>query len=245
MFEDATFDARGAVSSRTPRWMLLTFTLNCAAVSTMIVLPLLFPQALPSMLLHSILYTPPVEHVIVAQHEIRQTVASQAPTIAYTNAAQQLTPSTRPGDRGDAAPSNEAIDLNGEQEALGVGKGSVTSLFTSSRPIVKVETPAAVRVSMGVSEGLLLERMNPSYPEIARRLHIAGTVVLAATISKTGRIEDLRVLSGHPMLRQAAIEAVKNWRYRPYLLNGQPVEVETTIEIHFTLAQMGSLNRLD
>jgi protein TonB len=90
---------------------------------------------------------------------------------------------------------------------------------------------------MGVSEGLLLERVNPSYPEIAKRLHIAGTVALAATISKTGRIEDLRVLSGHPMLREAAIEAVKNWRYRPYSLNGEPVEVETTIEIHFTLAQ--------
>ena len=94
-----------------------------------------------------------------------------------------------------------------------------------------------MRVSMGVSEGLLLERMNPSYPEIARRLHIGGTIALGATISKSGRIEDLRVLSGHPLLREAAIEAVKNWRYRPYLLNGQPVEVETTIEIHFTLAQ--------
>ena len=208
----------------------------------MVVPPLLYPQALPGLLLRSILYTPPVERAIATQHEIRPTAASQTPTAAYTPPVQRLTLGFSHVNHGESAPLNEAIDLNGIDlnggpDSLGDGKGAVTSLFTSHTRIVRQEAPAAVRVSMGVSEGLLLERMNPSYPEIARRLHIAGTIALAATISKTGRIEDLRVLSGHPMLREAAIEAVKNWRYRPYLLNGQPVEVETTIEIHFTLAQ--------
>ena len=237
MFEDATFDARGTASSRTPRWMLLTFTLNCAAVSAMVVLPLLYPHALPSPLLHSVLYTPPIERVVLPQPEIQRAMSSFSPTTSYTSPVTMLTPGIRTADRGEIAPAAEFVDLGGGQEALGAGSGSVTTLFRSSTPIVQQETLAPVRVSMGVSEGLLLERINPSYPEIARRLHIAGTVALGATISKSGRIEDLRVLSGHPLLREAAIEAVKNWRYRPYLLNGQPVEVKTMIEIHFTLAQ--------
>jgi protein TonB len=203
----------------------------------MVVLPLVYPHALPSLLVHSVLYAPPIKRVVLPQPEIRRAVSSFSPTTAYTSPVTQLTPGSRTADHGEVAPSAEFVDLGGGQESLGAGSGSVTTLFRSRTPIVRQEAPAAVRVSMGVSEGLLLERMHPSYPEIARRLHLAGTVALAATISKTGRIEDLRVLSGHPMLREAAIEAVKNWRYRPYLLNGQPVEVETTIEIHFTLAE--------
>ena len=82
---------------------------------------------------------------------------------------------------------------------------------------------------------MILSKTNPIYPVIARTTGTSGTVVLAATISTTGRIENLNVVSGPTMLRQAAIDAVKTWRYRPYLLNNQPVEVETTINIAFTL----------
>jgi len=73
------------------------------------------------------------------------------------------------------------------------------------------------------------------YPAIAKAARIQGTVVLQATISKGGTIEGLRVLSGPPMLQQAAEEAVRTWRYRPYLLNGEPVEVETQVNVVFTL----------
>ena len=70
---------------------------------------------------------------------------------------------------------------------------------------------------------------------MAKTARVSGTVVLAATISKSGTIENLRVLTGHPMLIQSAIEAVKTWRYRPYLLSNQPVEVETTINVVFSM----------
>jgi protein TonB len=76
---------------------------------------------------------------------------------------------------------------------------------------------------------------NPTYPPIARAARISGTVVLQATISKTGTIENLRVVSGPPMLTQSALESVRAWRYKPYLLNGEPVEVETTINVVFNL----------
>jgi protein TonB len=75
----------------------------------------------------------------------------------------------------------------------------------------------------------------PQYPAIAKAARIQGTVVLQATISKSGSIQNLRVISGPPMLQQAALEAVRSWRYKPYLLNGDPVEVETTVNVVFNL----------
>jgi protein TonB len=84
-------------------------------------------------------------------------------------------------------------------------------------------------------EGSILRRVQPLYPPLARNARVQGSVVLAAVISKAGAIENLRVLSGHPMLVPAAIDAVSQWRYRPYILNNEPVEVETQITVNFTL----------
>jgi protein TonB len=92
-----------------------------------------------------------------------------------------------------------------------------------------------VRVSGLVVEGLLIHKVLPEYPAISRAAGIQGTVVLQATISRTGTIENLRVINGPVMLQQAAIKAVQSWRYRPYLLNGDPVEVETTVNVIFRM----------
>jgi protein TonB len=100
---------------------------------------------------------------------------------------------------------------------------------------VQAAAPKKVNISAGVSQGLLLQKTTPVYPPIAKAARVSGTVVLQATISKTGSIEGLHVISGPAMLQQAALEAVKNWRYRPYLLNNEPVEVETTVNVIFTL----------
>ena len=82
---------------------------------------------------------------------------------------------------------------------------------------------------------MLLLKTSPLYPPIARAARVQGTVVLQATISKTGSIENLHVVSGPAMLQQAALDAVKSWRYKPYLLNNEPVEVETQVNVIFTL----------
>jgi len=87
-----------------------------------------------------------------------------------------------------------------------------------------------------VSQGLLMRKVQPTYPPLARQARIQGQVVLQATISKQGAIENLQLVSGHPMLTQAAIEAVKQWKYKPYFLNGEPVEVETQITVIFSLS---------
>jgi TonB family protein len=92
-----------------------------------------------------------------------------------------------------------------------------------------------LRIDSGVSEGLLISQVPPVYPPLARQARIQGTVVLEAVIGKDGGIESLSLVSGHPMLIPAAMDAVKQWRYRPYLLNGRPVLVLTHINVDFTL----------
>jgi periplasmic protein TonB len=116
--------------------------------------------------------------------------------------------------------------------------GGVIGGIISSTPVAvpKVATPQRVRVSQGVSQGLLVRKVQPAYPPLARQARIQGAVVLQAEISKDGAIENLRLISGHPMLAPSAIEAVKQWRYKPYFLNGEPVAVETQITVNFTLA---------
>ena len=98
--------------------------------------------------------------------------------------------------------------------------------------------PAAIKplVVSHLAEANLLYRVQPIYPPIARQAHVQGTVELRAIISKAGTIEDLVVVRGHPMLATAAIEAVRQWRYRPYLLNNEPIEVETEITVNFVLS---------
>jgi protein TonB len=116
--------------------------------------------------------------------------------------------------------------------------GGVIGGIISSTPVAvpKVATPQRVRVSQGVSQGLLIKKVQPAYPPLARQARIQGQVLLQAEISKDGNIQNLRLISGHPMLAPAAIEAVKQWRYKPYYLNGEPVEVETQITVIFSLS---------
>lgn len=100
----------------------------------------------------------------------------------------------------------------------------------------QVKQPQRIRVSAGVASGLLESKVDPVYPPLARQARIQGTVVLKVTISKTGEVEHVDLDSGHPMLAPAAIEAVKQWKYKPFLLNGNPLVVETSVEVNFTLA---------
>jgi TonB family protein len=105
----------------------------------------------------------------------------------------------------------------------------------SSGPKVKIASPSRLTISAGVAGGLLIQKTAPVYPQIAREARVSGTVVIQATISKTGMIQNLHVVSGPTMLRQPALDAVQNWRYKPYLLDGEPVDVETTVSVNFSL----------
>ena len=111
----------------------------------------------------------------------------------------------------------------------------IGSLISSTSHTANIATvaPKRIRVSTGVSEGMLLRRVEPVYPIIAQRARIEGTVELRAVISKDGMIEGLQRISGHPLLVTAAMDAVRQWRYRPYMLNAEPLEVETNVVVNF------------
>ena len=100
----------------------------------------------------------------------------------------------------------------------------------------RIAIPQRIRVSSGVSQGLLEHKVNPEYPPDAREQNIQGVVVLKVNIDKQGKVYAVELVSGHPLLAPAAMEAVRQWTYKPYLLNGIPVEVETQVRVNFMLA---------
>jgi protein TonB len=136
-------------------------------------------------------------------------------------------------------PSAPAAGVTGMEGIGGGSAGGIPGgLGMGSAPapaVVKPAPPKKIAVSSGVMAGNLITKTTPTYPAIAKAARIQGSVVLAATISKTGTIENLRVVSGPPMLAPAALEAVRSWRYKPYVLNGEPTEVDTQVTVNFTL----------
>lgn len=116
---------------------------------------------------------------------------------------------------------------------------SPTRTEASVKPQTQAQTVAREPLKLGgvVLEAKIIRRVIPVYPPIARQARISGTVKLMSVISREGKVEKLQVLSGHPLLVPAALEAVKLWLYRPTLLNGEPTEVMAPIEVHFTLTQ--------
>jgi periplasmic protein TonB len=131
----------------------------------------------------------------------------------------------------DSAPPSESINgLEGSNNALG-------SVFGSGKAKQKVAPEKLVTISAGVAGGLLIQKTAPLYPQIAKLARVSGTVVLKATISTSGTLSNIQVVSGPDMLQHAALDAVKNWRYRPYTVNNVPTSVETTVNVIFSLNQ--------
>ncbi len=136
----------------------------------------------------------------------------------------------------DSKPVKAAIKLPFDfvpPEPAGNPVSDAASISNSSGDSVP---PSRVKVSSGVIAGMIIHKVTPEYPGAARAARLQGTVVLQAIISKEGKIENLRAISGHPMLVPAAMDAVKQWRYKPYFLKGEPVAVDTMITVNFALA---------
>jgi protein TonB len=115
------------------------------------------------------------------------------------------------------------------------GLGAPPPNFVNSGEIVPKPLLQTLNVSQGVSRGLLIKKLQPTYPRNALAIRLEGSVELLATISKTGDISHVKVLSGDSQLAKAATDAVKQWKYKPYLLNGEPVEIQTQVTINFKL----------
>jgi protein TonB len=120
-------------------------------------------------------------------------------------------------------------------DGLGDSDANVSVFNGHSQPTVKAAPSKPLSISSGVATGMLIQKTEPIYPNIARNARVSGTVELHAIIAKNGTIKNLQVVNGPVMLRQAAADAVRTWRYKPYKLNNEPTEVETTIKVVFTL----------
>jgi periplasmic protein TonB len=244
MFEDSLIESGGRLRTKRGATTLVSFILQVALVGILVILPLVFTEALPKQQLMTFLVAPPPPPPPPPPAAAPVKTVKVVPTNIING--QLRTPTKIP----------EKVQMIKEEEAPppvmsasgvvggvpggvpGGQMGGVIGGIISSTPVAvpKVATPQRVRVSLGVSQGLLVKRVQPNYPPLARQARIQGTVLLQAEISKDGTIENLRLISGHPMLAPAAIEAVKQWRYRPYMLNGEPVAVETQVQVNFTLS---------
>lgn len=237
MFEDSTFESYGRIRTRSRGWMIATLVFNGSILFALILIPLVYPEALPRQALAFLLTTPPPPPAQQPKPEPQQAAHPfhGAPEMmGATLIVPRQLPKTFAKFDGPEGPAPN--DFTGIEGATGLPNG-LRDVFGTHRTATPVhaDVKGPMRVPSTIVAGLLIRKITPTYPLIAVAARQQGTVVLQATISKTGTIENLRAASGPPMLQQAAMDAVKSWVYRPYLLNGQPVEVETTVNVVFTL----------
>ena len=243
MFQDSLFESGGRLKTKRMWTTLLSVAMQGFLIGILILIPLIYTEALPKQQLMTLLVAPPppppppppaapVQAVKVVQTDIEngqlRTPTKIPQKVAMIKEEEAPPPVSNMGGVVGGVPGG----VPGGQ--MGGVLGGILSSGSMTAP--KISTPQRVRLSQGVTEGNRLTTVTPLYPDIAKRARIQGVVVLQAVISKQGVIENLRVVSGHPMLTQAALDAVRQWRYRPYLLSGEPVEVETQITVNFNLA---------
>jgi len=243
MFEDSLLESGGRLKTKRGRTTTFAIILEIALIGVMVLMPLIFTEALPKQQLMTFLVAPPPPPPPPPPAAAPVHVQKQIQTDIVNGALR--TPTKIPQKiqmiKEDEAPPAMASAgvVGGVPGGIPGGQmGGVIGGIISSTPVAvpKVATPQRVRVSQGVVSGLKVRDVKPVYPPLARQARIQGTVVLHAVISKDGSIEGLTLVSGHPMLAPAAIDAVKQWKYKPYLLSGEPVEVDTEVQVNFTLA---------
>ena len=245
LFSDCLLQYEGQKGRQT--WATITsFGLQCIMLGVLLLLPLYFTQELPKAQLLTFLVAPPppppppppaqqaARIMRVIQSDLLAGGELRTPT-KIPSKVQMIREEEAPMVMGGGVVGGVPGGIPGGQ--LGGVIGGIVNSTSNLAYIPKLQPvmPQRVRISQGVTNGLLLRKVEPTYPTLAREARIQGNVVLKAIIDKDGSIQDLQVVTGYPMLVPAAIQAVKQWRYRPYLLNGQPVEVETTITVIFAL----------
>jgi len=241
MFEDSLIESGNKLKTKRLFTSILSFIGQFALVGILILIPLIYTDALPKGMTMSFLVAPPppppppppAAAPIKIVKMVSEVVNGQlrAPT-KIPDKVQMIKEDENLPDLGGGVPGGVPGGIAG-----GSAGGVIGGILSSAAVAVpKAATPTRVRVSQGVSAGLLIRKVQPNYPQLAKQARIQGQVVLQAEISKDGTIQNLQLISGHPMLAPAAIEAVKQWRYKPYLLNGEPVAVDTQVIVNFSLS---------
>lgn len=248
MFLESLIETSRDTRARRGFATFISFALEVVAIGTLVLVPLIYTQALPGLRFSEPVPPPPAARPKLPKGT--QTMLVKVPAELQNDGVIRVPRVIPPDIYIPKGPEVLPPQVGAAEECVGCIEGGVgdpnsmpgrnlLAELIKRPPVTAVPrevVPTMVRVSR-MDPGMLIHRVNPAYPQVARITRTQGEVVLVAVIGRNGRIENLRAVSGHPYLVGAALEAVRQWRYRPTILNGQPVDVETQITVRFTLAQ--------
>jgi protein TonB len=208
--------------------------LEAGILGVLLLIPLIYTQTLPTSVMNTFLVAPPPP---APPPPPQQAVVKQAPqkTFAVNHMeAPTVIPKQIEVTKDEAPPSVTPSDTAGVAGGTGDVLGGIGT-GAAPPPPPAAAAPARIKVGGDVQAASLLKQVTPAYPNIAKTAHVSGTVTLHAIISKDGSIEKLEYVSGPALLMASAMTAVREWKYKPTMLNGQPVEVDTTVQVVFSL----------
>ena len=244
MFEEMVVS--GAKEKTNKPWtVVVSMILQVLLLVILILIPLIYTEALPRAMMSSILLAPPPPPPPPPPPAVVQVKIK--PTVRLMDAGKLVAPKAIPKEvniiKEEELPPDAGMQGIAGGVPGGIAGGSMGGVLggvigggKAAPPPPKV-VPKRVMVGGNVQAARLVNKVQPLYPPLARQTRISGTVKLHAIIGKDGSVQQLVMVSGHPLLVQAALDAVRQWRYQPTLLNGEPVEVDTEIDVIFSLAQ--------
>ena len=246
MFEEMVISSPNPKKTNKTWTVMLSMAIQCVFLLILILIPLIYTEALPKAMMATMLTAPPPPPPPPPPPAAVQVVKVK-PQVHLMDAGKLVAPKVIPKDvkiiKEEAEPDMSAGMSGGVPGGVaggsmgGVLGGVIGGVASSAPPPPKPKQSGPLRVGGNVQSARIINRIQPVYPPLARQTRISGTVRLHAIIGKDGTIQQLEVMSGHPLLQQAALDAVRQWRYQPTLLNGDPVEVDTTIDVIFSLNQ--------
>src|SRR6266446_636362 len=246
MFEEMVVSSPNPKKTNKPWTVVISMLFQVAVLWILIPIPLIYTETLPKTMMATMLTAPPPPPPPPPPPAPAQIVRVK-PQAHMMDAGKLVAPKVIPIDikivKEEAEPDMRSVGMQGGVPggvacgSMGGVLGGVIGGMGGAPPPPKPKLTGPLKVGGNVQAARILNRVQPSYPPLARQTRISGTVRLHAIIGKDGTIQSLEVMSGHPLLQQAALDAVRQWRYQPTLLNGDPVDVDTTIDVIFSLNQ--------
>jgi periplasmic protein TonB len=235
MFDELIVSGHTGELARTHKpWSVgVSMILEAGIVGALLLIPLIYTQTLPTSVMNTFLVAPPPP---APPPPPQQAVVKPQKTFAVNHMmeAPTMIPKQIEIAKDEAPPSVAPSDTTGVAGGTGDVLGGIGTA-AGPPPPPPAAAPARIKVGGDVQAASLTKQVTPAYPNIAKTAHVSGTVTLHAIISKDGSIEKLEYVSGPALLMASAMTAVKEWRYKPTMLNGQPVEVDTTVQVVFSL----------
>jgi protein TonB len=216
--------------------VILSGLVQTVILGVLVLIPLIYTEALPKAMLSTLLIAPPPPPPPPPPPAVVKTVVK--PVARLIQSGKLMQPRAIPKEVAvfkEAELPPDVINNTGTTGGVFGGIPGQGLIGAALPPPPKAAAPSRIKQGGNVTAASIVTQTRPVYPPLARQARIQGNVLLHAIIDKDGRVAQLEVVSGHPLLVQAALDAVKQWRYKPTLLNGDPVEVDTQITVTFTM----------